>query len=100
MSIYIYICKTYIVHLFFSHVFNNTLFFKVLECNPEIDSSRIRNCDESGFPTDPLKGCVIAKKVSENKARQIFYFFQLEYRFYKLILVFVKRRYLIKLCRY
>ena len=75
MYVYIYICKTYIVHLFFSHVFNNTLFFKLLERNPEIDSSRIWNCDESRFPTNPSKGCVIANKVSENKTLQIFYFF-------------------------
>ena len=74
----------------FSHVFNNTLFFKVLERNPEIELSCIWNYDESGFPTYPSKGCVIAKKVSKNKSLQIFYFFQLEYRFYKLILVFVK----------
>ena len=64
----VYICKTYIVHLFFNHVFNNTHFFvKILEPNPEKDSSRIRNCDESGFPTDPIKGCAIANKVSGNK---------------------------------
>ena len=39
---------------------------KVLEHNPGIDSSQIWNCDESGFPTNPSKGCVIAKKVIEN----------------------------------
>ena len=73
------VCVKLILLICFSliHVCNNTLFFKVLERNREIDSPRIWNCDESGFPTDPSKGCVIAKKVSENKTLQIFYFFSI-----------------------
>ena len=55
MCVYIYICKTYIVHLFFSHVTNDTHFVKVLDCNPKIHSSRIWNCDKPGFLTNPSK---------------------------------------------
>ena len=51
----------------------------VLEQNAEIDLSHIWNCDECGFPTNASKGCVVAKKVSENKTLKILYFFQLEY---------------------
>ena len=74
-DIYVYTCKTFILHLFFSHVSNDTHFFKVVEHNPEIHSSCIWNSDKSGFPTNLLKGCVIAKKASKKKALQIFYFF-------------------------
>ena len=58
----LYICKTYTAHLFSSHVFNNTLSFKVLIHNLEIDLSCIWNCNKFGFPTDPSKASVLAKK--------------------------------------
>ena len=32
--------------------------------NPDLDASKVWNCDESGFPTDPSKRKVIAPKVS------------------------------------
>ena len=32
--------------------------------NPDLDASKVSNCDESGFPTDPSKGKVIVPKVS------------------------------------
>ena len=32
--------------------------------NPDLYASKVWNCDESGFPTDPSKGKVIAPKVS------------------------------------
>ena len=32
--------------------------------NPDLYASKVSNCDESGFPTDPSKGKVIAPKVS------------------------------------
>ena len=32
--------------------------------NPDLDASKVWNCDESGFPTDLSKGKVIAPKLS------------------------------------
>ena len=32
--------------------------------NPDLDASKVWNCDESGFSTDPSKGKVIVPKVS------------------------------------
>ena len=65
--------QKYLAHLFMNFrsmhryfgrkYFYSYRFLQVLKEYPELDSTRIWNCDESGFPTDPSKGKVINKKV-------------------------------------
>ena len=37
--------------------------YQIFRKHPELDASRIWNCDETGFPTDASKGKVITIKV-------------------------------------